>query len=177
MQFSTKTTTLANTPTSCLVLGVYSNGILPEASTEIDKASSKAITKLLKAGDMSGKINEAVLLHNITGIKAQRILLVGCGKKTEFTLKKFTETLRFTASQLQRYALEDAVLGISSLPVEKHSMECKAKQIAKVFTSSEYRYKETLSTPKAAGHCLQHQGTPPGQKGTGHWSRHCNGYE
>lgn len=81
MQFSTKTTVLSNTPTSCLILGVYLNGNMPEATATVDKASGKAISKVIKAGDISGKAMETLLLHNVDGIKAKRILLLGCGKK------------------------------------------------------------------------------------------------
>ncbi len=86
MQFSTKTTALSNTPTSCLILGVYINGHLPEATAAVDKASGKAISKVIKAGDMNGKAMEALLLHNVDGIKAKRVLLLGCGKKSDLTL-------------------------------------------------------------------------------------------
>lgn len=150
MQFSTKTASLTNIPTSCLVLGVYINGNMPEATLEVDKATNKAISKLLKAGDISGKAMEAVVLHNVDGIKAKRILLIGCGKKTELTLKSFTEIARTTAKQLNRYSIEDAVLGLTSLNVEKCSIERKAIQLSKVFTHAEYRYKATLSKAKLA---------------------------
>ncbi|MBN4053618.1 leucyl aminopeptidase [Haliea sp. AH-315-K21] len=150
MQFSTKTTALANTPTSCLILGVYLNGTMPDNTAAVDKASGKAISKLLKAGDISGKAMQAVLLHNVAGIKAKRVLLLGCGKKSEFTLKKFTEIMRFAVAQLNRYSLEDAVLGLTSLSIEKASINRKAIQVAKVFTHAEYRYKETLSKAKPA---------------------------
>ncbi len=150
MRFSTKTTVLTNTPTSCLVLGVYLNGKLPEVTVAVDKSTKKAISKLIKAGDISGKAMEAVLLHNVDGIKAKRILLLGCGKKTELNLKKFTEITRQAVAQLNRYSIEDAVLGLTCLDVEKVSIERKATQVAKVFIHAEYRYKETLSKAKPA---------------------------
>ena len=84
MQFSTKTTALSSTPTSCLILGVYLNGNMPEETAAVDKASGKAISKLLKAGDISGKAMQAVLMQNVAGIKAKRVLLLGCGKKSDF---------------------------------------------------------------------------------------------
>ena len=180
MQFSTKTTAPANTPTACLVLGVFSHGALPEQTAEVDKAGNKAISKLLNAGDMSGKIHDAVLLHNIAGIKAQRVLLLGCGKKSELDLKKYTEILHSAAVQLKRYGIVDAVLGISDLVVEKHSMERKAIQIAKVFTTSEYRnalQTQTGRQVKTAGYCGYSQGTRPGQKGPGNRRSHSDGYE
>jgi len=150
MRFSTKTTVLTNTPTSCLVLGVYLNGKLPEVTAAVDKSTKKAISKLVKAGDISGKAMESVLLQNVDGVKAKRILLLGCGKKTELNLKKFTEITRQAVAQLNRYSIEDAVLGLTCLDVEKVSIERKATQVAKVFTHAEYRYKETLSKAKPA---------------------------
>jgi leucyl aminopeptidase len=150
MQFSTKTTALSNTPTSCLILGVYLNGHLPEATAAVDIASDKAISKVIKTGDMSGKAMEAMLLHNIDGIKAKRVLLLGCGKKSDLTLKRFTQILRLAVTQLDRYSIEDAVMDLSSLPIENATIERKAIQVAKIFTHAEYRYKETISKAKPA---------------------------
>lgn len=150
MQFSTKTTALSNTPTSCLVLGVFINGNLPDATAEVDKACGKSISKILKAGDISGKIKESVLIQQPQAIKAKRILLVGLGKKTGLSLKKYTEVLRYTALQLNRYSLEDCVLGFPGLDVDKTDIERLAIQTAKVFTNAEYRYSETLSKARPA---------------------------
>ncbi len=150
MQFSTKSTALINTPTSCLVLGVFSNGGLPTETAEIDKAAKKAITKLINAGDITGKPSDFLLLHNLEGIKAKRVLLIGCGKKTEFSLKRFTEILQHLSTHLNRYSIEDALVALSLLDVEKTEMQRKALQIAKIFTAAEYRYKESISKPKPA---------------------------
>jgi len=148
MQFSTKTTALGVTPTSCLVLGVFMNGNLPQASAEVDKQSGKSLSKMIKAGDISGKAKEFLLIHSPDGIKAKRILLIGLGKKTDFDIKKFTEVLRFTVQQLNRYSLEDCVLGFKGLVSGNADSERQAMQVAKVFTHAEYRYRETLSKAK-----------------------------
>jgi leucyl aminopeptidase len=150
MQFSTKTTALGNTPTSCLVLGVFMNGNLPQASAEVDKQCAKSLSKIIKAGDISGKAKESLLIHNPDGIKAKRILLIGLGKKTDFDIKKFTEALRFTVQQLNRYSLEDCLLGFKALVSGNVDIERQALQIAKVFTHAEYCYRETLSKAKPA---------------------------
>lgn len=150
MQFSTKTTVLSNTPTSCLVLGVFENGNLPPSTEAVDKACNKCISKIVKAGDISGKANEYLLLQKPEGIKAKRILLVGCGKKSGFNLKKFSEVLKHCSVYLNRYSLEDALLGITLLDVDKASAARKASQVARVFTNAEYRYRETLSKAKPA---------------------------
>lgn len=149
MQFSTKTTALSNTPGSCLVLGVFLNRNLPAASAEVDKASGGAISKILKTGDITGKAKDSLLVYSPDGVKAKRLLLIGLGKKSDFDIKKYTEALRFTVQQLNRYSLEDAVIGFKNLDTGKSDIERQAIQLAKVFTNAEYRYRETLSKAKA----------------------------
>ncbi len=71
--------------------------------------------------------------------------------------------MRLAVMQLDRYSIEDAVMGLSSLPIEKNTIERIAIQVAKIFTQAEYRYKETISKAKPAqknktpGFCLLEQ--------------------
>src|SRR5947209_15213715 len=44
-----------------------------------------SIAELISSGEVSGKANEAVLLHNPQGLKAKRLLIVGSGKAKNFS--------------------------------------------------------------------------------------------
>ncbi len=93
---------------------------------------------------------EALMLQQPVGIKAKRILLLGCGSKSAFDLKKFTELLRIAVAQLNRYSITDAVLGLDSMVIKDATIERMAIQTAKTFTHAEYRYRETVSKAKPA---------------------------
>lgn len=149
MKFTTKTTALHSTSSPCLVLGIFQNNSMPETTAAIDKISKGSISKVVKAGDISGKAGQTLLLQGITGVKAKRILLVGCGKKSSLGLKEFAAVLRQTNLALEKYGLNDALLALASLDVKKVSIERKALQVAKIIESSQYRYKRTKSSPKA----------------------------
>lgn len=43
-----------------------------------------AISELVASGEISGKANEAILLHGPRGLKAKRLLVAGCGKAKSF---------------------------------------------------------------------------------------------
>src|SRR5580692_4725983 len=52
---------------------------------EIDRRMNGRLVKLVEAGELSGKSLELVLIHFPEGLVAQRLLLIGAGKKAKFT--------------------------------------------------------------------------------------------
>jgi leucyl aminopeptidase len=70
---------------------------------ELDRASGGLVTSVLETEEMKGKEGETVYLH-LTGtkeIKAQRLLLVGVGEKSDFQLGK-TAQMAGTAARFLR---------------------------------------------------------------------------
>jgi len=69
-----------------LVVAVF-EGEKPEEGVlaEIDKRSNGVISSLFETGELSGKSGESAYVHNPGNIKARRLLLLGVGKKEEFT--------------------------------------------------------------------------------------------
>ena len=82
MNFTIKTGPLQTTTTSCMVLGVFQNKALPEATAQVDKLLKKQLSKILDAGDITGASGQHIIVHNPVGIRAKRILLIGLGKKS-----------------------------------------------------------------------------------------------
>lgn len=70
---------------------------------EIDRVMKGRLTNLVESGELSGKSLELVLVHFPEGLAAQRVLLVGAGKKGKFTaadLRKVSgAALRFLKSR------------------------------------------------------------------------------
>ena len=52
---------------------------------EIDKRTEGVISSLIETGEFSGKSGESAYVHNTGGLKARRLLLMGYGKKEEFS--------------------------------------------------------------------------------------------
>ena len=50
---------------------------------ELDKLAGGLLGKLAKSGELTGKMLETTLLHAPAGLKAQRLLLVGAGKREQ----------------------------------------------------------------------------------------------
>ncbi len=78
----------AEVETECLVVFAldHGNGNKPEPKLALAHAAlEQAITELVASTEISGKAFETVLLHHPHGLKAKRLLVVGCGKAKGFT--------------------------------------------------------------------------------------------
>ena len=93
MHFNIKTGQPEKQRTNCLVLAVFETGKLPETTKKIDEASNGYISKIIKSGDITGKMGQTLILHNVPQISAERVLLVGCGKANEFKDQIFREAI------------------------------------------------------------------------------------
>ena len=67
--------------TKSLIVGVYEGSIFNEYTKNIDIATDGALKKLKKLGELEGKLSQCCYLPVLPGIKAERVYLVGCGKK------------------------------------------------------------------------------------------------
>src|SRR3546814_18988332 len=76
MEFSTQTTaSLHQIKTAALAVGVFSDGMLSPAADVTDHASNGALRAIIKT-EFTGKPNTHLVLRNLAGISATRILLV-----------------------------------------------------------------------------------------------------
>jgi leucyl aminopeptidase len=93
MEFPVKTGAPARHRTECAILPVFDDGKLHGATKEFDRAARGAIAKLIRAGDAPARLGSCTLIHRTQGTAAARWLLVGCGKRAEFSPKRLTTAL------------------------------------------------------------------------------------
>jgi leucyl aminopeptidase len=145
MQFSVKTGKPEALATPCLVVGVYEDSILPPLTEQVDSACGKAIRKLMGAGDIKGRLGEHLLLQKQDGVRAQRILLLGCGKGQDLDAKKFSSLLGHAWKTLKKYNINEAAIGLVALPVNGADSGKRAELLARCFVHQQYHYNATLS--------------------------------
>ena len=91
MEYGTKAGNPAKTRTQCIVVGVFENNKLSATAALVDKASKGHIRKILKRGDISGKTNQTLLLHDIPNVNSPRVLLVGLGNEDTTDAARFVD--------------------------------------------------------------------------------------
>ena len=147
MEISVKTSTPSSSRSACLIVGIYSRRKLSQAAEELDHASNGYIREVLKQGDMDGKTGQTLLLLNIKGITAKRVLLVGCGKESELTLRQYKKILLATIKAVKASAAPDAMCYLSDLSVKDSETPRTIKQSCELVHHQDYQYQTTKSDP------------------------------
>ena len=117
MEFSIKLGSPEKQRSGCVVVGVFEGGNLSDAAQILDKAANKSLSGIIARGDMSGKVATTLLLHNVPNILSERVLLVGLGKRDEFTVRQYLDSIRAVMRALFATGAKDAVLYLAELPL------------------------------------------------------------
>ncbi len=123
MQFLTMSDSLSQANTDCLIIQVNSNRKLNPIASEIDQATGGLIKSTLKLGDFSGQLGESQLLTNHDGIKAKRLLLVGCGDKEALSVNEFRRLIKTALTSLTKTKAKTALSSLHQIAINNQSIE------------------------------------------------------
>ncbi|MDR2508107.1 MAG: leucyl aminopeptidase [Candidatus Accumulibacter sp.] len=147
MKFSIKSVYPDNS--ACLVAGVFESRGLTDAARAIDEMSGNYLSGILKRGDMEGKAGSSLFLYDIPSLKAERVLLVGLGKREDFGEKAFTDAIRAAIKALCASGAKEAAFLLMDIPLEGRSVSWKIRQAVMAVQDSLYRF-EDFKSEKAA---------------------------
>ena len=94
-------------------------------AAELDKLTGGLLGRLIKSGESTGKALETTLVHTPAGLKAARLLVIGAGKREQFT----TATLREVGGVALRYLKSRSVHNFVFSVREGDATEEKAQAI------------------------------------------------
>src|SRR5690606_12239473 len=73
----------------CIIVGAFSDKSLSPAAQALDAASGGRIAALVERGDVGGKTGNTTLLHDLDGVSAPRVLVVGLGDPAKFGVPQY----------------------------------------------------------------------------------------
>jgi leucyl aminopeptidase len=127
MQITVESKPYAALDTEALVSYVFEESDpLQGRISEIDQTANGLLRNLAKSGELTGKTLEMTLVHAPAGLKAARLLLVGAGKREQFS----NATLRKIAGAALRYLKTRSVKQFAFLVRENAPTEESAQTIA-----------------------------------------------
>ncbi len=149
MKFSTKTGATQSLNTDALILGVFEKGAQPATTAAADKSTQGLIARLQKQGDFAGKAGTTLVVRHPTGLKAELLVLVGLGDKTEFNLKSWTQANRAAITAVLATSATDAINTLSTITVSGLSATAAVRQAVVFGGEVAYRFDQFKTTPKA----------------------------
>ncbi len=83
-----------------LITNLFEGVKIPGGATgAVDKAMGGAISRSIKKGEITGKIGEALVLHTLGKIKADKVIVVGLGRPEKFNLEAIRKASGAAARQ------------------------------------------------------------------------------
>ncbi len=155
MEFSIQSGNPINQRSACIVVGVFENRILSDAAKILDTNSNGYISSILKNGDMEGKLEATLLLHNVPNSKGNRILLVGLGKKNELYDREYQRIISSTFKKLHDTGASNASLYLLELHVKDRTITWKISQTVIVAMEGIYRSDQLKSKRNISKQKLQ----------------------
>jgi len=147
MEFTIKSGSPEKQRSACVVVGVFDNRKLSLSAELIDRASGGYVSEIIRRGDMEGKLGSTLLLHNVRGTLADRVLLVGLGKERDFRDKEFRSAVRSAVKLLNETGSYEAVLYVTEEKVKRREVGWRVEHAVLVAMESVYRFEQMKSQP------------------------------
>jgi leucyl aminopeptidase len=154
MELTLKTASPENVRTGVVVVGAFADGTLSRPAQAIDRASKRRLSAVIKRGDLDAKAGASLLLHDLPGIAAQRVLLVSLGTRDAFGDKAFRDALGGAARALAGGGAKDAAVTLTDVEQPARSLAWRLQQASRLLADGAYRF----DAPKAATNGKQERG-------------------
>jgi len=123
MNYSAKSSNALNLASGCLIVSIFEDGVLSDAADQVDKLAGGMIAAAVKRGEIKGKPGDALYFPVVNGVKAERLLVIGCGsaegQRSARDLKKISVAI---AGGLKKSACTDAALCFEGLELDERSI-------------------------------------------------------
>lgn len=134
-----------------LAIGVFTDGELSAAARAIDEASKGRLGALLKRGDLDAKAGSTLMLYDLPGTPAPRVLLVSLGDRKKFGDKAYRDALQGMSRALTSGKASNAAIAISGIEVPERSLEWRVQTAASVLSDGAYKFNAPLTASNGSG--------------------------
>ena len=133
----------ASVATDCVIVGAFADGLAPAAEA-IDAATGGRLAALVSRGDVNGKTGSTALLHDLPGVAAPRVLVIGLGDRAKFGTAQYLKAVGDAARALRTGPIASALFTLSELPVKDRDAAWNIRQAVVAAAHACYRYTATL---------------------------------
>jgi leucyl aminopeptidase len=111
MQIKVQSGDIASASADAIAVNLFEGVSSPGGGTgAVDRAMDGAISQLIAAGDIRGKLGEFTVVHTLGKLPSPRVVVVGLGKQSEFNVDKVRSLSGDFARFLRRHRLKNVAL-------------------------------------------------------------------
>jgi leucyl aminopeptidase len=152
MQFDVWSKGLPTLEVDALVLGVFDDGELADEARAADSASGGRLKAAAARGDISGRIGDALLLVDVPGLKAGRVVLAGLGARKDLNRKGWKRALDAAVLAVLRTRIASIAIALPRPGAKELDDYYLGRAVAEIVGARLYRINDlkTSKKPKAA---------------------------
>jgi len=139
MEFGSKISSPEQIKTACIIAPVFESGKLSASTKQLNDSAKNYLSKIIKKGDINGKIGQSLLIHNAPGVNAERVLLIGCGKEKDLNDINFRKICTASIKAIQSINASETICCLAELNLKNRDLAWKITQAVQVFQASEDR--------------------------------------
>jgi leucyl aminopeptidase len=113
----------------------------------LDKASKGYLTKVLKRGDISGKTNQTLVLHDVPNVGATRVLLVGLGNEDDMNSAKYASIAKTVLGKIKAISSRTNLCCLLEVNVPGRNINWKTQRIVESFEAGLYSFTKMKGKP------------------------------
>ncbi|HEV3285950.1 MAG TPA: leucyl aminopeptidase, partial [Steroidobacteraceae bacterium] len=155
MEFGVWTKGLARLAVDCLVLGVFEEGELSGEARIVDGACGGRLKKLLERGDFAGRAGDTLLVGDLPGIAASRVLLTGLGTKKLFQRKAWRRACQNALAVIARTRIGSCAVALDRPESKQLDDYYFGRQVAELTGAALYRINDLKTGKKPATAALK----------------------
>jgi leucyl aminopeptidase len=157
MEFSITALSPETAKTGCVVVGAHADKEQGKALTpparRIDQAARGALRKAL--ADLPAKTGSTLLLRDLPGVGAERVLLVSLGERKDFGPAQYRDAVRGAAAALRELGAKDAALFLVETKVAAEPLAWNVRHAVLGVREAFYRFEQMKSQKKAPAAALE----------------------
>lgn len=146
MEYTVKSGNPEKQRIGCVVIPVYASRKLSSSAKIIDKASNGFISNLVRRGEIEGDLGNTLLLHNVENTLCDRVLLIGCGKEKDISVKTFYKINCTMVKTLQSSGATEIASYLTEIAVKRKDITWKIQHSIEAIDECLYKFNQLKSS-------------------------------
>ena len=147
MEYFTTTGDASQRAVDCVIAGVYDHG-LGTSAAQIDTASGGLIRKQLKSNDIPTRLGRCVVLTNVPGVRAPRVVVVGLGDADAFGKPQYQRAVQAALQTISQTSCRRVLVGLTLEDADGADVYYLARYTAQAAGEALYRFTAMKSGKK-----------------------------
>ncbi|MBN1375105.1 MAG: leucyl aminopeptidase [Dehalococcoidia bacterium] len=146
MKFQVKAGDICSIKCDAVVVNLFEDVKVPAGATAaVDKALGKAISDLIKAGEIKGKQGENRVIYTLGKLPSRLVLVAGLGKRAEFNADKVRNAMGEAVRMLRQHKCGSVATILHGAGAGGVDADIAAQAIVEGFMLGGYRFRRHLT--------------------------------